>query len=356
MIDGLDCPNTSTLREHLLECFDKNNIFEIRFESWFQTDRCTIGSKSENVYDFLNTLGDILMKLKTHDFFAKKQSLYVNNLKENLEEGEFIVCVDFAENYAFVVQNSTQSFHWNNNQATIFTVVVYYKENKNLKHVSLAVISDNLNHDTVAVYEYQKIVIHYLKSNFTVNKIYYLTDGAGQHFKNKNNMQNLLCHKKDFGISAEWDFYATAHGKGACDGIGANLKRGARRTSLQLSSKNRILTAEDLYEWAKNYCKETKVFYSSKNDYEKSVLELKPRLDQAKAIPGTLQYHAFIPLNQNTLKLQKTSLSSQYQIFPKKVANRKENNASKPVTKTKKVTKPKTLNKTKITKKKTNKK
>ncbi|KAJ8685737.1 hypothetical protein QAD02_021530 [Eretmocerus hayati] len=48
-----------------------------------------------------------------------------------------------AENYTFVVQNSAQSFHWNNNQATIFTVVIYYVENGELKHGSLAIISDN---------------------------------------------------------------------------------------------------------------------------------------------------------------------------------------------------------------------
>ena len=34
----------------------------------------------------------------------------------------------FAENYAFVVQNAAQSFHSNNDQATIFTVVIYYKD------------------------------------------------------------------------------------------------------------------------------------------------------------------------------------------------------------------------------------
>ena len=50
------------------------------------------------------------------------------------------MCCDFAENYALVIQNSTQSFHWNNNQATVFTVVVYYKQNDELKHVSIAVI------------------------------------------------------------------------------------------------------------------------------------------------------------------------------------------------------------------------
>ena len=69
----------------------------------------------------------------------------------------------------------------NNNQATVFTIVVYYKQNDELKHVSNAMISDNF-HDTIAVYEYQKIVISYRKTNFAVKKVYYLTDGAGQHF------------------------------------------------------------------------------------------------------------------------------------------------------------------------------
>ena len=40
----------------------------------------------------------------------------------------------FAENYAFVVQNAAQSFHWNNDQATIFTVLIYYKKDNILKH------------------------------------------------------------------------------------------------------------------------------------------------------------------------------------------------------------------------------
>ena len=76
-------------------------------------------------------------------------------------------------------------------------------------------ICDNLNHDTIVIYEYQKIVIFYLKTNFAIKKVYYLADGAGQHFRNKSNFQNLLFHEKDFGVTAEWHFHATAHGKGA---------------------------------------------------------------------------------------------------------------------------------------------
>ena len=93
-----------------------------------------------------------------------------------------MICFDFAENYAFVAQNSAQSFYWNNDQATIFTVVIYYKDGVERKHRSIAIISDDLAHDTVDVNEYQKIIINYLKNNFEPKKIYYFTDGAGQHF------------------------------------------------------------------------------------------------------------------------------------------------------------------------------
>ena len=33
---------------------------------------------------------------------------------------------DFSENYSFVLQDATQSFHWNNSQATIHPFVAYY--------------------------------------------------------------------------------------------------------------------------------------------------------------------------------------------------------------------------------------
>ena len=36
---------------------------------------------------------------------------------------------------------------------------------------------------------------------------------------------NLCLHFKDFGLKAEWIFFATSHGKSTCDGIGGTVKR-----------------------------------------------------------------------------------------------------------------------------------
>ena len=47
------------------------------------------------------------------------------------------------------------------------------------------------------------------------------------------NCKNLCHHFEDFGVRAEWDFFATSHGKSAGDGAGGTLKRLATRASLQ---------------------------------------------------------------------------------------------------------------------------
>ncbi|KAJ8671657.1 hypothetical protein QAD02_002916 [Eretmocerus hayati] len=133
-------------------------------------------------------------------------------------------------------------------------------------------------------------------THVVLTKIFYVTDGASQHFKNESNFANLVAHEKDFGVVAEWHFHATAHGEGACDGIGANLKRGAKQASLQCSSQHHILTPQSLFEWAKKYCKETEVFSSGKEVYEQVEDELRTRFNMnTDPIPGTLQSHAFIP-------------------------------------------------------------
>ena len=43
-------------------------------------------------------------------------------------------------------------------------------------------------------------------------------------------------------------FFATSHGKSACDGIGRTFKRLATKTSLMATEKNHILTPLDLFD------------------------------------------------------------------------------------------------------------
>ncbi|XP_018374535.1 PREDICTED: uncharacterized protein LOC108768312, partial [Trachymyrmex cornetzi] len=128
---------------------------------------------------------------------------------------------------------------------------MYYKQNSELKHRSLVIISDGNNHDAIAVHVYLKIINDFLKESFSnATKIVYFSDGAPQQFKNFKNFVNIYYHKKDFNLDAEWHYFATAHGKGPCDGIGGTVKRIAARVSLQRPIHEQITTAHELFEWA----------------------------------------------------------------------------------------------------------
>ena len=126
-------------------------------------------------------------------------------VSHGLKQRKIFISLDFSENYAFTAQDAAQSFHYNNNQCRLATIVMYYRgSDSKIEHKSMAVYSDNLIHDTVAVYLIQEIIIDYIKKSFSfVRKIIYFTDGAAQHFKNKHNFQNLLHHYEDFSVEAE---------------------------------------------------------------------------------------------------------------------------------------------------------
>lgn len=120
------CPGLNGIRDHLKMIFDENQVTNIQFEKWEGTDRFTIVTQVLSADDFVDCLCKALDILKPHAYIAEQQALYFRTLKETISEGDILVQCDFAENYNFVVQDTVQSFHWNNDQATLLTSVYVY--------------------------------------------------------------------------------------------------------------------------------------------------------------------------------------------------------------------------------------
>lgn len=193
-----------------------------------------------------------ITNLLEHDFIAKRQSSFFETQKKSIKPNEFLVICDFSENYAFMVQNAIQSFHWVNKQCTIHPFVVYYKNGDNIDHISVVVIAESLKHDVTAVYLFQKRLLAFMQQKFNaIEKIEFFSDGAGGQYKNKKNFFNISQYKEKYGIDVEWHCFATSHGKSPCDGVGGTFKRNARRESLRRTD-NHILNSQDLYTWASN--------------------------------------------------------------------------------------------------------
>lgn len=226
-------------------------------------------------------------------------------------KNECIVICDFSENYAFIIQNSVQGIHWNNDQATVHPFSIYYRDNQDeLKVKSFVSISECLHHNTVAVHLFQKQLVKFIKTNLKgVNKIIYFSDGASAQYKNKKNFINISHHLQDFELAAEWHFFPTSHGKGPCDGIGGTLKRLAARASLQRVN-NPIRTPKELFTWATEALPNITCRYSTNDDYDEEEKKLSARFQKATTIKGTLQYHCMIPISLQILEAKKFSLDA----------------------------------------------
>ena len=302
------CPGVEEIKEYLI---DHNMIENITFKQWTSVDRSSLETITMSADEFTELFSEKLEALCPHSFIATQQSRFFSECKSSLKPGEIVVSADFSENYAFVLQDAAQGFHWNNAQATIHPFVVYYKESGEEHHLSFVVISDCLIHDTVAVYLYQKRLIVHLRETLTFSpkQVFYFSDGAAAQYKNRKNFINLCHHEIDFGIPAQWHFSATSHGKGACDGLGGTVKRLAARASLQRPTDDQIMTpfqlaSENIPAMTFNYCTTT--------EYDIEKLFLEKRFEKSQNIPGTRSLHSFIPISTNTLQTRRYSESEEF--------------------------------------------
>ena len=69
----------------------------IRYHQWTQTDRSSLITVVRPVEEFLDSFTDILQTLKCHDYIAKVQNSFFNQLKTALRPEEYIVITDFSE-------------------------------------------------------------------------------------------------------------------------------------------------------------------------------------------------------------------------------------------------------------------
>ena len=174
--------------------------------------------------------------------------------------------------------------------------------------MSFCFLSDDNDHDTCFVYEFQKKIVEHIKEYLVdINKIYYFSDGCSAHSKNYKNLINLCHHKEDFEITAEWVFFATSHGKSPCDGIGGTIKRTTARASLQRPLENQILTVDDMLEFCIANIN-TIIFYKiTKETVSARRQQLKERFETGKTVPGTRSYHHYIPISNFEISFKRTS-------------------------------------------------
>ena len=148
---------------------------------------------------------------------------------------------DFSENYFYVIQ--VQGYSWVQDSYSLRSVVIYtcFENSGNIVIKYLCVLSGNLEHDIVFIYETRKIASQFLKDLFPkIKDINNFSNGCASQFKNYKNFINTCDHSQCFSLITTWVFFITRHGKFSCDVIGAFIKWLVSIDSLQIFAGNTI--------------------------------------------------------------------------------------------------------------------
>ena len=150
--------------------------------------------------------------------------------------------------------------------------------------------------------------------NPNITKIHYFSDGCAGQYKNCKNFLNICLHKNDFGLQCNWNFFATSHGKSSCDGIGGTVKRLTARASLQRTFSNQIITAEEVFNFCRNEVKGIVSKYISKEEMDIVRSRLSDRFSKTHTLPGTRNYHQFVPIRNSIIGAKRVSSDEEFAI------------------------------------------
>lgn len=283
----------------------------VTWEHWRKVDdrivlTSTVGPLSDLIHEI-----EVQLPLFKHHFFVKRaQQNYFEAVKKNIKPGILILQIDFAENYRLICQNEVQSAHFNYKQVSIFTCVAWmFDETK-----SFAIISDSLQHSKIDVYVFITKLVEDLKNHYgNFESIFFFSDGSSCQFKNKFIIRSLPDLLNQFGCKTiEWNYFATSHGKGAVDGIGAIVKRKIWQIT---KTKNIILNdAIAFSNCAQKHITGIQIVYVGLDTINEISPTLTEKWKDIPNIPGIRKFHSITFGTDLKLKVAITAYSSKKNI------------------------------------------
>ena len=132
------------------ENFERFN--ERTFYSWQKVDgkvqkTCLTASRRELV----NMFNSKISVLKMHIIVKREQKRFYNNVKDNLEENEVLVHVDYSKSYSDKDQQEIQSAYFGHNTLSIFTACYCFRGGDGeIVSKNITVTSNATDHSRIA--------------------------------------------------------------------------------------------------------------------------------------------------------------------------------------------------------------
>lgn len=258
--------------------------------------------------DFLNHIDTQKQTFSDHVDRVKTQYTEIRNLKQNLPDDHVVIHMDFAENFSCRNSDEIQSAYFNQTSVTLHPVVLYFKENNELKHKSIVIVSDTLGHNANTVVTFMDTIISEVKQVVPNVKVcHYWTDSPTSQYRNKIIFDTVANHNALYGCDAVWNYFESGHGKGPCDGLGGTVKRLA---DTAIKTGNAVIQdATDFFVWAneKSSCKNVLFRYVEESAITDKVGKVSQYLNDLRPIKGTMKLHAIAGNGKSSVFVRETS-------------------------------------------------
>lgn len=285
----------------------------VNWELWeknSESKRIEKHKKNGTLIDLLNYIVNLSPQFLRHSFVKREQSDVFNKIDRVRVKGdkfinESLIQVDFAENFICEAQDEVQSAHWNQRQLTLFTSATFYQN----QIFSKVFVSNNLNHTKETIVPYLYKLITELPPAIKIVKIW--SDGPSSQFKNKYVAAIISKFEIKFDKKIYWNYFATSHGKGCVDGIGATAKNIVRKQVL--ARKYHINNATDFVNAFKLTASDIKVTEMTEEDFNNisQELNLSETFKSAKNIKNISSSHHLQVQNNVTVSFLTSKLGYQ---------------------------------------------
>ena len=157
-------------------------------------------------------------------FDFRWQAFQFDECKKQLQDGDCLFIIDFAQNCTNHRQDETGGAYWSHKQTTLHPFIIYYPCpgcHEILVKEEVMIFSDEVKHDAYAVNKnFEKVLEHLEERNVPLQRMI-ISDNAGTQYKSCK-VFDILSKQK---IQVMNNYFGAKHGKGEADGaIGCLLQ------------------------------------------------------------------------------------------------------------------------------------
>ena len=119
-------------------------------------------------------------------------------------------------------QSEIKAGYYGQKQFSLFTVVIYMKQNDDTICKSYAPLTPKNDHSCNISFGLNNFILSMMQTDYDNKTLKFWSDGCASKFCSQ--FAFFMPSKFDHSINTEWNYFEANHGKGVVDGIGGNVK------------------------------------------------------------------------------------------------------------------------------------